>query len=113
MKMVKGPTAKTMAGPSPKGSPLISALRGKPKLRITARYDEYGGDYPDEDPKFKKQELMRLKAKHKALKDAHDNMDEAKVVKDAKQSLKSEMLRNKARMMEMGGLGGDDDMDGV
>ena len=101
MKMVKGPTAKTMAGPSPKGSPLISALRSKPKLRVTARYDEYG-DSMDEDPKFKKQEIARLKAKHKALMHAHDNMDEKAVVADAKKSLKGEMLRTKARMMEMG-----------
>ena len=100
MKMVKGPTAKTSAGPSPKGSPLISALRGKPKLRIHASYDDIGP--MDEDPKYRKQELARLKAKHKALKDAHDNMDEKAVVADAKKSLKGEILRNKARMMEMG-----------
>lgn len=67
----------------------------KPKLRIEARYDEYG-----DDGEFDKHEKKRLMDRHKALTKHLKNFDREEAADQAHQSLKREHLKSKARLME-------------
>lgn len=94
-KMKMGSDAAQMAETPPN----MKRTPATPKLRINAHYDEYGDEG---DGRYKKEELARLKAKHKAMKHHHDSMSDKEAGDHVRKSLKGEMLRTKARMMEMG-----------
>jgi len=85
--------------------PLVTAMKKKaPKLRIEARYDEYGDHGMDDS--FRKKEKARLVEKKKGLHHALKNLTAEEAHSQAKKSIEKEMRQCDMRMMEY-----DDDED--
>lgn len=78
----------------------------KPSLEIHAHMNS--GMYPQEDKKWRKEELKRLRSEVKAISDEISNWDAESVAKRALTSLKTDLAVKKARLMECEALLGDD-----
>lgn len=85
-------------------SPLVGAMKRKPKLKIEARYDDYGDGMMDAS--YRKKEKARLAEKKKGLHHALKNLTKEEAHSQAKKSIEKEMRNCDMRMMEY-----DDDED--
>lgn len=92
---------------APGESALTKSVASHPKLRFEAMVSDYPSDG---DSKFRKEQLKRLKAKHKVIKHHIANFDKEAAAQVALKALHKERRHLESRMMEYDDDGDEMDM---